>query len=95
MPSEGRHFLSWRIKMSPCRSKWEQVLGMLNEELNQLPYRPGFKKHLMFQDVTAKYCIYDKVPSLSMSFFIRIKGCVNCCTTTSVHKKRVFTRWII
>ena len=29
MPSEGRNFLSWRIKMSPCRSKWEQVLGML------------------------------------------------------------------
>ncbi len=55
-------------------------------------HRPGFKKHLMFQDVTAKYCIYDKVPSLPMSFFVRIKGCVNCCTTTSVHKKRVFTR---
>jgi hypothetical protein len=55
-------------------------------------HRPGFKKHLMFQDVTAKYCIYDKVPSLPMSFFVRIKGCVNCCTMTSVHKKRVFTR---
>jgi hypothetical protein len=50
-------------------------------------HRPGFKKHLMFQDVTAKYCIYDKVPSLPMSFFVRIKGYVNCCTTTSVCKK--------
>ncbi len=60
--------------------------------LGSLPYRPGFKKHLMFQDVTAKYCIYDKVPSLPMSFFVRIKGCVNCCTTTSVYKKSVLTR---
>ena len=63
-----------------------------------LPYRPGFKKQLMFQDVTAKYCIYDKVPSLPMSFFVRIKGCVNCRTTTSVYKKRVlraesFSHW--
>ena len=56
-----------------------------------LPYRPGFKRQLKAQDVTAKYCIYDKVPSLPMSFFVRIKGCVNCCTTTSVHKKRVLT----
>ncbi len=55
-------------------------------------HRPGFKKHLMFQDVTAKYCIYNKVPSLPMSFFVRIKGCVNCCMTTSVYKKRVLTR---
>jgi hypothetical protein len=37
--------------------------------------------------VTAKYCIYDKVPSLPMSFFVRIKGCVIVVhTTTSVHK---------
>ena len=49
-------------------------------------HRPGFKRQLMFQDVTAKYCIYDKVPSLPMSFFVRIKGCVNFCTTTSVYK---------
>ncbi len=60
--------------------------------LLSLPYRPGFKRQLMFQDVTAKYCIYDKVPSLPMSFFVRIKGCVNCRTTTSVKKKRVLTR---
>jgi hypothetical protein len=39
-----------------------------------LYHRPGFKRQLMFQDVTAKYCIYDKVPSLPMSFFVRIKG---------------------
>ena len=51
----------------------------------------GFKRQLMFQDVTAKYCIYDKVPSLPMSFFVRIKGCVNFCTTTSVYTKRVLT----
>ena len=48
--------------------------------------------------MTANYCIYDKVPSLTMSFFVRIKGCVNYCTTTSVHKKRVlmclsFSHW--
>jgi hypothetical protein len=60
-----------------------------------LYHRPGFKRQLMFQDVTAKYCIYDKVPSLLMSFFVRIKGCVNCRTTTSVYKKRVLTRWIV
>ena len=49
--------------------------------------RPGDKRQLKAQDMTAKYCIYDKVPSLPMSFFVRIKGCINCCTTTSVHKK--------
>ena len=36
----------------------------------KLPYRPGFKRQLMFQDVTAKYCIYDKLLSLPMSFFV-------------------------
>jgi hypothetical protein len=47
----------------------------------------------MFQDVTAKYRIYL---SLLMWFLIRIKGCANCCkTTSSVHKKCVFTRWIV
>ncbi len=39
---------------------------------------PGDKRQLKAQDVTAKYCIYDikYVPSLPMSFFVRIKGCV-------------------
>ena len=43
---------------------------------------------LIFQDVTAKYCIYDKVPSLPMPFFVRIKGCVNFHETIPAHKKR-------
>jgi hypothetical protein len=46
----------------------------------------------MFQDVTAKYCIYDKVPLKLMSFFVFVKGCVNFHEMTSVHKKRVFHR---
>ncbi len=57
-----------------------------------LPYRPGFKRQLKAHDVTAKYCIYDKVPSLPMSFCVRIKGCVNCCTTTSLHEKNAYSR---
>ena len=55
-------------------------------------HRPGFKRQLMFQDVTAKYCIYDKVPSLPMSFFVRIKGCVNCCTTPQYIYKNAYLR---
>jgi hypothetical protein len=43
----------------------------------------------------AKYRIYDKVPSLPMSFFVRIKGCVNFHETIPVHKKRVLMRWIV
>ena len=61
-------------------------LGHVRVLSMNLYHRPGFKRQLMFQDVTAKYCIYDKVPSLPMSFFVRIKGCVNCRTTTSVYK---------
>ena len=61
-------------------------------EFSYLPYRPGDKKHLMFQDVTAKYCIYDKVPLKLMSFFVVVEGCVNFHDMTSVHKKRVFAR---
>ena len=57
-----------------------------------LPYRPGDKRQLMFQDVSAKYCIYDKVPLKMMSFFDVVKGCVNFHEMTSVHKKRVFAR---
>jgi hypothetical protein len=53
---------------------------------------PGDKRQLMFQDVTAKYCIYDKVPLKLMSFFVVVKGCVNFLEMTSVHKKRVFAR---
>ena len=53
---------------------------------------PGDKKQLMFQDVTAKYCIYDKVPLKLMSFFVVEEGCVNFHDMTSVHKKRVFAR---
>jgi hypothetical protein len=41
----------------------------------------------MYNDVTAKYRIYLSLPML---FFVRIKGCVNCCKTTPVNKKRVF-----
>ena len=33
--------------------------------IGQRYHRPGFKKHLMFQDVTAKYCIYDKVHTIT------------------------------
>jgi hypothetical protein len=55
-------------------------------------HRPGDKRQLMFQDVTAKYCIYDKVPLKLMSFFVVVKGCVNFHEMTSVHKKRVFAR---
>ena len=43
-----------------------------------------YKNHLLYNDVTAKYRI---CLSLTMLFFVRIKGCVNCCKTTSVHKK--------
>ena len=55
-------------------------------------HRPGDKKQLMFQDVTAKYFIYVKVPLKLMSFFVVVEGCVNFHDMTSVHKKRVFAR---
>ena len=37
----------------------------------------------MFQDMTAKYCIYNKVPLKLMSFFVFVKGCVNFHEMTS------------
>jgi len=30
-----------------------------------------------------------------MSFFVDVKGCVNFHEMTSIHKKRVFARWIV
>ena len=51
------------------------------------------KRHIIkVRKRRANNSIYNKVPSLPMSFFVRIKGCVNFCPTTSVHKKRVFMR---
>ena len=52
-----------------------------------LPYKPGHKKHIKVRKRRANNSIYNKVPSLPMSFFVRIKGCVNFHEMTSVHKK--------
>jgi len=64
-----------------CVAPDETILG---EVKTILSYRPGFKNQLMYNDVTATYRVYLSLPML---FFVRIKGCVNCCKPFSVHIK--------
>ena len=92
-----RYYLAAKINFTgksilavPDPSKWHVMLTIIGHMY--ILYGPGDMEHLMFQDVTAKYSIYDKVPSLLMSFFVRIKGCVNFHEMTPIHKKRVFAR---